>query len=120
MVEGEISPEGILGDFFHLNKNNCLIAMPKNSSDPLCLDNNCRFKVEADWRDRSGFSGQATHIKLTGESGAFFLGDADDKIYIRVLDNCAVINNYWVFFAATTDVEFTLKVTDTSAFATCP
>ncbi|MEM7349817.1 MAG: hypothetical protein AAF657_03355 [Acidobacteriota bacterium] len=63
---------------------------------------------------------------------------------IKVLDACAseLGNRYWVFYAATTDVEFTLMVTDTetgiqkiysnalgqaappildtSAFATCP
>ena len=61
---------------------------------------------------------------------------------IKVLDGCAINGRYWVFFAATTDVELTVTVTDTQenqtrvytnplnqaadaitdtgAFATCP
>jgi hypothetical protein len=61
---------------------------------------------------------------------------------IKVLDGCNINNRYWVFAAATTNVEYTLRVTDTetgaskqyrnplgqaspaitdtSAFATCP
>jgi hypothetical protein len=61
---------------------------------------------------------------------------------IKVLNGCPVNDSYWVFFAATTNVEFVVTVvdtqsgrakqylnpldhvanavTDTSAFATCP
>jgi len=35
---------------------------------------------------------------------------------VKVLDACATaFNSYWVFAAATTNVEFTLTVTDTQA-----
>jgi hypothetical protein len=61
---------------------------------------------------------------------------------VKVLNACGLNQRYWVFYAATTNVEFTLTVTDTqtgktkvyfnpintpappvqdtSAFATCP
>ncbi len=61
---------------------------------------------------------------------------------VKVLDGCTVNERFWVFAAATTNVEFTLRVedtltevvythvnplgsaaealTDTAAFATCP
>ena len=61
---------------------------------------------------------------------------------VKVLNGCALNNRYWVFAAATTDVGYTLRVTDTEtgriktytnqvgqaapaitdtdAFATCP
>ena len=61
---------------------------------------------------------------------------------IKVLNACVPLNHYWVFFAATTNVEFAVTVTDTQngtdqeptstrltggsagagrdAFATCP
>jgi hypothetical protein len=32
---------------------------------------------------------------------------------IKVLDACQGFNSFWVFFAATTDVDFTATVTDT-------
>ena len=32
---------------------------------------------------------------------------------IKVLDACDTFEAYWVFFAATTNVDFTVKVTDT-------
>jgi len=63
-------------------------------------------------------------------------------VLIKILDGCGLNSRYWVFFAATTSVEFTLNVydvqrdvlktytnelgvsapavTDTNAFATCP
>ena len=74
----------------------------------------------------------------------FFFDDAASLGTLRVQDACDVpgFNNFWVFFAATTNVEYTLTVTDTatgvsrvyenelgqaaqaitdtSAFATCP
>ena len=79
----------------------------------------------------------------TANSGLFFFSDPNDwQILVKVLNACALNNNFWVFFAATTDVEFELVVTeipsgqvktyfnplgtpalpvqDTGAFATCP
>ena len=35
------------------------------------------------------------------------------ELLIKVLDGCGVNNRYWVFFAATTDQKFTVRVTDT-------
>jgi hypothetical protein len=32
---------------------------------------------------------------------------------VKVLDGCALNGRYWVFSAATTDVEYTLRITDT-------
>ena len=33
---------------------------------------------------------------------------------VKVLDGCGLNSHYWVFAAAATDVEYTLKVTDTT------
>ena len=76
-------------------------------------------------------------------SGLFWFFDADNwEVLVKVLDGCAINQRFWVFAAATTNVEYTLRVTDiesgalseyfnplgraadaitdTSAFATCP
>ncbi|MCP3961636.1 MAG: hypothetical protein GY719_27665 [bacterium] len=35
------------------------------------------------------------------------------EMLVKVLDGCAINDRVWVFAAATTDVEYTLRVTDT-------
>ncbi|MCP4658622.1 MAG: hypothetical protein GY856_24695 [bacterium] len=77
------------------------------------------------------------------DSGLLWFFDPDNwELLVKVLDGCAVNQRYWVFAAATTNVETTLEVTDslsgqmktyhnplgtsaaavtdTFAFATCP
>ena len=104
----------------------------------LCLQDD-RFKVELD------VGGGVTRplgipVPLDDSSGFFFFENFE--VLVNVLDGCAFNGHFWVFAAATTDVEFTLMVTDTvsgstktydnelgtaspaitdtSAFATCP
>ena len=77
------------------------------------------------------------------DSGLFwFFSPNNWEMLVKVLDGCRSNGHYWVFAAATTNVEYTLRVTDTdngvskqyfnplgqaspaitdtSAFATCP
>lgn len=79
----------------------------------------------------------------SNDSGIFYFFDPDNwEKLVKVLDACSFSNHFWVFYAATTNVEFTLTVTDaqtgmvraygnpqamaaapiqdTQAFATCP
>jgi len=109
----------------------------------LCLAGG-RFRVNVDWRTGDGSSGAGTMVPVPStDSGLFYFFNADNwEMLIKVLNGCAVNNGYWVFFAATTNVEFVVTVvdtqtgrakqylnplnqpadavTDTSAFATCP
>ncbi len=109
----------------------------------LCFDQE-RFAVEVEWRDFAGNRGSGRVAPLKSEdSGIFWFFDADNwEMLVKVLDGCAVNDRFWVFSAATTDVEYTLRVTDqqtgamstyfnprgvaapaitdTQAFATCP
>lgn len=114
------------------------------SATALCV-NNSRFQVEVDWRTSDGNSGQgqAVPIPTAPDSGLFYFFSASNlEMLAKVLNGCALNNRYWVFFAATTNVEFGLTVTDTqngkvrsyfnplgqaaapvqdtNAFATCP
>ncbi len=110
----------------------------------LCLNNN-RFRAEVSFTDPNG-NGQAQMAPATGldlDSGTFwFFQSSNRELLIKVLDGCALNDHYWVFSSATTNVAFTLKVTDTAtgevkmysnpaltdampvfdtaAFATCP
>lgn len=115
------------------------VAGPTN----LCL-NRGRFRVEVDWRsfDDQGGAGQVVPF-AAGDSGAFwFFGLNNWEILVKVLDGCRVNGHFWVFAAGSTNLEYTIRVTDTAtgspkeyfnplgrasaaitdtrAFATCP
>lgn len=110
----------------------------------LCL-NDGRFRVTVTWRDFQGQtgSGQAIALPAYDDSGLFYFFSSNNlEMLIKVLDGCSINDNYWVFFAGTTNVEFEVTVTDTdhnltktydnalghpanavtdtAAFATCP
>ena len=90
------------------------------SSTTLCL-NNDRFEVDVDWRTGTT-AGPATAIPLpfAPDSGLFyFFSQSNIEMLVKVLNACvpALGEKYWVFYAATTNVEFTLTVTDTQTGA---
>jgi hypothetical protein len=82
----------------------------------LCLHNG-RFKVQVYWTTQFGTSGPGHVVPVgTSDSGLFwFFNGSNWEMLLKVLDGCAVNDHYWVFFAATTNVGFTLTVTDTEA-----
>lgn len=109
-----------------------------------CL-NDGRFAVTIDWRDFRDRTGPGRAVETgISDSGLFwFFNPANWEVLVKVLDNCnGSTNRFWVFAAATTNVEYTLHVTDTrsgetvtyvnplgrtapaiadtQAFATCP
>lgn len=110
----------------------------------LCL-NDGRFKVEAEWKDFFQNSGEGRVLPGgTDDQGAFwFFNPSDMGVLVKVLDHCSdPFSSFWVFASATTNVEYTVTVTDTQtgvfkeytnplgapaeaitdtqAFATCP
>ena len=109
-----------------------------------CLQDD-RFHVEVEFAAQNGNSGLGRVAPAeTADSGVFFFFNPNNwEMLVKVLDNCnGATNRFWVFAAATTNVEFTLRVTDTqtgqvveydnplgnranavtdtNAFATCP
>ena len=114
-----------------------------------------RFAASMVWTDPSGTKRPVQGGLVAGlggdelgaldgsDTGLFFFSDADNwELLVKVLDGCGFNGHFWVFAAATTNVEYTLTVTDTqsgsvnefhnplgqaspaildtSAFATCP
>ena len=80
----------------------------------LCL-NGGRFLAEVEWRNFSGGTGNGSSAFHLDDSGMFWFFDPDNwEMLIKVLDGCSANGHYWVFAAATTDVEYTLRVTDTT------
>ena len=85
------------------------------SGGNLCLSQG-RFRVDVDYRDFQGNMGVAQVVPGTpsDDSGLFWFFSADNwEMLVKVIDGCALNDRYWVFAAATTDVEYTLRVADT-------
>jgi hypothetical protein len=80
----------------------------------VCL-NQGRFRVHVAWKTSAGDEGEATAVPVISDDSAlfWFFNASNWEMLIKVLNGCAMTNNYWVFFAATTDVQFTVTVTDT-------
>lgn len=110
--------------------------------DTLCLAANNRFQVEAEWSN-GPVGGQAGVFRSRRREGAFFFDSPDfAELAVQILNGCNDNGHWWVFYAATTNVDYTLTVvdtqsgeskaysntlgqpapaiTDTAAFATCP
>jgi hypothetical protein len=88
------------------------IAVPPCDEGVLCL--NClRFQVEIEWEDFTGHTGVGTGAPLTDDTGWFwFFRQGNPEVLVKVLDGRPVNGHYWVFYAALSNVGFTLKVTD--------
>jgi hypothetical protein len=83
----------------------------------LCLGN--RFAVRATWKNPyTGETGAAHAHPLTGDTGAlWFFDPANLELMVKVLDGRAVNGNFWIFYGALSNVEYTLTVTDTATGA---
>ncbi|MEO1086348.1 MAG: hypothetical protein AAFY88_19095, partial [Acidobacteriota bacterium] len=82
-------------------------------AESLCLQGG-RFKVEVDWRIPDGSTGRGKSIPGTDESGFFwFFSPANVELAVKVLDGTAFNDRFWVFYGALSNVQYSLKVTDT-------
>jgi streptogramin lyase len=89
----------------------------------LCLDDqpgDRRWQVRASYRTTQGggLAGNGNAIPLASlgvsHGGLFWFFSADNpEMLIKVLNACAVNQRFWVFYSATTNVGFTVNVTDT-------
>jgi hypothetical protein len=109
-----------------LGRSSATVTIAANDSDfppcvaadgTLCLGEDGRFQAEVVWRTASGEQGSGTAEAIgKRDSGLFYFFDSENiEMLVKVLPACPINQHFWVFFAATTDVEFTLTVTDTEA-----
>ncbi len=91
----------------------------RSTAHSLCLAGN-RFRFALDWRDHRGNTGSARAVPQgTGESGLLYYFNPDNwELQVKVIDACTYNDRFWVFAAGTTDVEYTLRVTDELAGVT--
>lgn len=79
----------------------------------VCL-NDRRFRVVAQWKTPEGTEGYGALAPFTADSArATFFGPDNVELVVKVLEACAINDRYWVFAAGLTNVEVTLRVTDT-------
>ena len=79
----------------------------------LCLNSN-RFKAEASWKTPDGKTGVGHGVRLTADSGYFWFFNSDNaEMIVKSLNACSAFNSQWVFSSGLTNVQVTLKVTDT-------
>jgi ribosomal protein L35AE/L33A len=84
------------------------------TSERLCLAGG-RFAVEVEWRTPQGGVGRGRMKPDSDASGlVWFFDPSNVEVLVKVLDACTVFPNHWVFYAATTNVDFTVTVTDTA------
>lgn len=95
------------------NDGSTLACMPNETT--LCLANG-RFQVEVDWRTRQGTNGPGRTIPLEGDRSGlvWFFDSTNVEMLVKVIDACQQFDRYWVFFSATTNVDYTVTVTDTA------
>ena len=81
----------------------------------LCLLDG-RFEVSVDWRNhRNSDTGVGTAVPFSDESGFFWFFDSDNiELVVKSLDGQAITGGFWFFYGALSDVEYTIKVTDTA------
>ena len=91
---------------------------PAGSCEPdgetLCLQDS-RYEVVVDWWTDDGRRGTGNVVRAgTNDSGLFrFFSRENWEVLIKVLDGCAVNGHVWVYGASTTDLGYTIQVTDT-------
>ncbi len=99
----------------HLLDDDSSLADCVPSSTNLCLLGG-RFSVEITYRTPNVGAGAGKAVPFSDQTGLFWFFNAENmELMIKLVDGCSVpgLSSYWVFFAATTNVDFTLTVTDT-------
>ncbi len=83
-------------------------------SQGVCL-NRERFRADLEWHSFDGTRGSGKAVPVgSDDSGLLWFFEADNwEMLIKVLDGCDINDRFWLLAAATTDVEYVLRVTDT-------
>ena len=104
-----------------------------------------RFQVNVEWRDFDGDIGEGKVAagQRFNDGGSFYFFNPNNRdLFVKLSNHCSDDDHFWVFVDGSTDVEYTVEVTDTSrgieksyfnplgepadfitdtsAFATCP
>lgn len=94
---------------FELDATLCLTGGPN-----LCLSDE-RFKVSVSFKTLQGSTGEGQAVQLTPDTGYFWFFDRSNvEVTLKVLNGCGFNQRFWVFLSGLTNVEVTVRVTDTA------
>ena len=80
----------------------------------LYLGEGDRFRVDATFTDFAGKAGVAKIFHTTSETGQFwFFSPSNIELLVKIIDGTDVNDAFWVFHGATSNVQYTVTVTDT-------
>ncbi|MEM7051859.1 MAG: hypothetical protein AAF604_19490 [Acidobacteriota bacterium] len=99
---GDVAPDG-----------GFVVSTGSAAADAVHL-NGERFAVEIDWRKPDGETGVGSLVTRSDDSALFWFFEASNwEFLVKVIDGCPVNQRFWVLASASTNVEYTLRVTDT-------
>jgi hypothetical protein len=120
---GVPDPGGSGFDLFGFGVPNSSCGHPTCPANTLCIDQkpgDGRFQIQITYStvEGGGLSGSGNAIALSSlgvtQGGLFwFFGATNPEMLIKIIDACSLGGHFWVFYAATTNVGFTVTVTDT-------
>ncbi|HEX5719891.1 MAG TPA: Calx-beta domain-containing protein, partial [Thermoanaerobaculia bacterium] len=91
------------------------VAAPCDDANALCLDGG-RFEASVEWHRLAAADDGPKRMMLpeASRSGLFSSSrSSDPQLLVNMVDGCKVNGHHWLYFAAVTDVEHTVKVRDT-------
>jgi len=85
-------------------------------SEVLCLQGG-QFQARVTWKNPyTGETGTGKALPLSSDTGSFWFFSPDNlELMVKVLNGEPINGNYWVFYGALSNVEYTLTITDTSS-----
>jgi hypothetical protein len=89
------------------------------TTESLCLLAG-RFQVDVTWTDQhsGGLKGVGKSIPSTDQTGYFwFFGPENTELVVKMVDGRALNNHFWFFRGGLSDVDYTIRVTDTTTGA---
>lgn len=83
-------------------------------SETVLCTQNYRFAVDVVWATLDNAGDAQVAEAATDDSGLFWFFNEDNwELLVKTINGCALNSYYWVFAGSTTDVAYTLTVTDT-------
>ncbi len=71
--------------------------------------------VEIRWTTKRGQSGRGQARRLSEKSGLFWFFDRDNfEMLVKAVDGCRISGSRWLYFSGTTDVGYTVRVTESA------
>jgi hypothetical protein len=103
------------GEIFHRSVWTRRLAAPcEAGASTLCLGDG-RFRAEVEWHDFFGNQGDGVAEARDDLWGTFWFFDPDNlELAVKLIDGRAVNGRWWIFSASLSNVEYTLRLTDTA------